>query len=189
MSIAVDARDVPARLTASGRRPMGCFRPDMGVDWSEMFSLHGSILEPIVRGTIMYLALFLLFRVVIRRRIGAIGMSDILLVVIIADAAQSGLSGGSDSISDALLVVSTIIAWNWLIDRLNYSVPALRPWLEAPPLLLIEDGRVNYRNLRHEFVTMDELKAKLRESGVDDFSQVKRAFMENDGSVSVIKRS
>lgn len=168
--------------------PWVASRSAVGIDWSEMFGPHGSILEPIVRGTIMYLSLFLLFRVVIRRRVGAIGMSDILLVVIIADAAQSGLSGASESISDALLVVATIIAWNWLVDWLNYSVPALRPWLEAPPLLLIDDGRVNYRNLRHEFVTMDELKAKLRENGVDDFAQVKRAFMENDGSVSVIKR-
>ena len=160
----------------------------MGLDWGEMLGLHSSFLEPIVRGTIMYLALFLLFRVVIRRRVGAIGMSDILLVVIIADAAQSGLSGDSRSITDALLVVATIIAWNWFIDWLNYSVPALRDWLEPPPLLLIDNGRINRRNLRHEYVTMDELKAQLREHGVEDPSQVARAYLENDGSVSVIKR-
>lgn len=158
------------------------------MSWGELFGLHGSLLEPIVRGTIMYLSLFVLFRVVIRRRIGAVGMSDILLVVIIADAAQSGLSGASDSITDALIVVATIFAWNWLIDWLNFHVPALQPWLEAPPLLLIDNGRINYRNLRHEFVTLDELKAKLREKGVDDPRQVARAYMENDGSVSVIKR-
>jgi uncharacterized membrane protein YcaP (DUF421 family) len=158
------------------------------VDLNELFALHGSVLEPVMRGTIMYLVLFVLFRVVIRRRIGAVGMSDILLVVIIADAAQSGLSGSSDSITDALIVVATIFAWNWLIDWLNYHVPALQPWLEAPPLLLIENGRIMRRNLRHEFVTLDELKAKLREKGVDDPRQVARAYMENDGSVSVIKR-
>jgi uncharacterized membrane protein YcaP (DUF421 family) len=159
------------------------------MDLKELFDLHSSFLEPVVRGTIMYLALFLLFRVVIRRRIGAVGMSDILLVVIIADAAQSGLSGSSDSITDALIVVATIFAWNWLIDWLNYHVPALQPWLEAPPLLLVDNGRINRRNLRHEFVTLDELKAKLREKGVSDPSEVAQAYMENDGSVSVIKRA
>ena len=158
------------------------------MDLKELFDLHSSFLEPVVRGTVMYLALFLLFRVVIRRRIGAVGMSDILLVVIIADAAQSGLSGSSDSITDALIVVATIFAWNWFIDWLNYHVPALQPWLEAPPLLLVENGRINRRNLRHEFVTLDELKAKLREKGVEDPREVARAYMENDGSVSVIKR-
>jgi uncharacterized membrane protein YcaP (DUF421 family) len=160
----------------------------MDLNWSEIFGLHASPLEPIIRGTIMYLSLFVLFRVVIRRRIGAVGMSDILLVVIIADAAQSGLSGEARSITDALLVVGTIFAWNWLIDWLNYQVPALQRWLEAPPLLLIDNGRIIRRNLQHEFVTMDELKAKLREKGVDDPKQVARAYMENDGSVSVIKR-
>jgi uncharacterized membrane protein YcaP (DUF421 family) len=158
------------------------------VSWDELFGPHSSLLEPIVRGTIMYLALFVLFRVVIRRRVGAVGMSDILLVVIIADAAQSGLSGASHSITDALLVVGTIVAWNWLIDWLNFRVPALQPWLEPPPLLLIDNGRINYRNLRHEFVTMDELKAKLREEGVDEVKQVAKAYMESDGTVSVIKR-
>jgi uncharacterized membrane protein YcaP (DUF421 family) len=159
------------------------------MSWDEMFSLHSGVLEPLMRGSIMYLSLFLLFRVIIRRRVGAIGISDILLVVIIADAAQSGLSGEAKSITDALIVVGTIFAWNWLIDWLNFSVPALRKWLEPPPLLLIDDGRINYRNLRHEFVTTDELKAKLRECGVNDPREVRQAYLESDGAVSVIKRA
>ena len=158
------------------------------MNWDDMFGLHSSLLEPIVRGTIMYLSLFLLFRFVIRRRVGAVGMSDILLIVIIADAAQSGLSGEARSISDALIVVVTIFAWNWLIDALNYYVPALQGWLEAPPMLLVQNGRILRRNLRHEFVTEDELKSKLREKGVKDVSEVAQAHMESDGSVSVIKR-
>lgn len=105
----------------------------MGLDWSAIFGLSASPLDPIVRGSIMYLALFVLFRVIIRRRIGAIGISDILLVVIIADAAQSGLSGGAQSVTEALLVVATIFAWNWLIDWLNFHVPALQGVLEPPP--------------------------------------------------------
>lgn len=158
------------------------------MSWDELFSLHSSLLDPIMRGTIMYLALFLLFRFVIRRRVGAVGMSDMLLIVVIADAAQSGLSGEANSITDALLVVATIFAWNWIIDALNYYVPALKNFLEAPPLLLIENGRVQRRNMRHEFVTMEELKSKLREHGVTDPSQVDKAFMETDGEVSVIKK-
>ena len=156
--------------------------------WSEIFALSASPLEPIVRGTLMYLALFVLFRVVIRRRVGAVGISDILLVVIIADAAQSGLSGEAKSVSEALLVVGTIFAWNWVIDWLNYHVPALQGVLEPPPLLLIENGRIQRRNLRHEFVTLDELKSKLREHGITDPAQVEKAYLESDGEVTVIKK-
>jgi uncharacterized membrane protein YcaP (DUF421 family) len=158
------------------------------MNWDEIFGLSVSPWEPIVRGTIMYLSLFLLFRVVIRRRVGAIGMSDILLVVIIADAAQSGLSGEAKSVTEALLVVGTIFAWNWIIDWLNYHVPALQDVLEPPPLPLIEDGRILRRNMRHEFITMEELESRLREHGVSEVSQVKRAVMEADGEVSVIKK-
>jgi uncharacterized membrane protein YcaP (DUF421 family) len=161
----------------------------VSVEWSELFGLSVSPLDPIIRGTVMYLMLFVLFRVVIRRRVGAIGIGDILLVVIIADAAQGGLSGDAKSITHSALVVVTIVFWNWLIDWLNYRVPALKGVLEPPPLLLIEHGRVLRRNLRHEYVTEEELKSKLREKGVKDVNEVEQAYMEPDGNVSVIKRS
>ena len=160
----------------------------MSLDWGQIFGLSVSPIELVIRGSAMYLFLFVLFRVVIRRRVGAVGMADILVLVIIADAAQNGMSGEYKSVTDGAILVATIVAWDYLIDWLNYHVPALRNWLEAPPLLLIRDGRVLRRNLRHEFVTEDELKSKLREKGVADVSQVREARMESDGEVSVIKK-
>jgi uncharacterized membrane protein YcaP (DUF421 family) len=161
----------------------------MSVDWGEIFGLSVSPWELVIRGTAMYLFLFLLFRVVIRRRIGAVGMADVLILVIIADAAQNGMSGEYRSVTDGAILIGTIVFWNVAIDWLNYRVPALQNWLEAPPLLLVHDGRLLHRNLRHEFVTEQELKSKLREKGVEDLSEVAKAHMESDGSISVIKRS
>lgn len=158
------------------------------MEWSEIFGLSVSPWELVIRGTAMYLFLFLVFRVVIRRRIGAVGMADILILVIIADAAQNGMSGEYRSVTEGAILIGTIIAWNVAIDWLNYRVPALQNWLEPPPLLLIDNGRILHRNLRHEFVTEDELRTKLREKGVDDVRQVAKAHMESDGTVSVIKR-
>ena len=160
----------------------------MSLDWGEIFGISVSPLELIIRGTAMYLFLFLLFRVVVRRRVGAIGMADILILVIIADAAQNAMSGEYKSVTEGAILVGTIVVWNMAIDWLNFRVPALRPWLEPPPLLLIQNGRILRRNLRHEYVTEDELKAKLREKGVKDYSEVSEAHMESDGNVSVIKR-
>jgi uncharacterized membrane protein YcaP (DUF421 family) len=160
----------------------------MSLDWGEIFGISVSPLELIIRGTAMYLFLFLLFRVVVRRRVGAIGMADILILVIIADAAQNAMSGEYKSITEGAILVGTIMFWNVAIDWLNFRVPALRPWLEPPPMLLIQNGRILHRNLRHEYVTEDELKAKLREQGVKDYSEVAEAHMESDGNVSVIKR-
>jgi len=153
-----------------------------------MFGLSVPPLEIVIRGSAMYLFLFLMFRVVVRRRVGAVGMADILVLVIVADAAQNGMSGEYKSVTDGAILVGTILAWDMLIDWLNYRVPALRNWLEAPPLLLVRDGRLLRRNLRHEFVTEEELEAKLRQKGVKDVSEVAEARMESDGEISVIKR-
>lgn len=160
----------------------------MSVEWSELFSLSVSPLETIVRGTAMYWFLFLLFRVVIRRRVGAVGISDILLLVIIADASQNAMSGDYKSITDGFVLVATIVAWNTLVDWLTYRSPELQKVLEPPPLVLIDRGRLLRRHLRMEFVNEEELRAKLREHGVTDYAEVERATMESDGEVSVIKR-
>jgi uncharacterized membrane protein YcaP (DUF421 family) len=160
----------------------------MSLDWGEIFGISVSPLELIIRGTAMYLFLFLLFRVVVRRRVGAIGMADILILVIIADAAQNAMSGEYKSVTEGAILVGTIVFWNMAIDWLNFRLPGLRSWLEPPPLLLIQNGRILHRNLRHEYVTEEELKAKLREKGVKEYSEVAEAHMESDGSVSVIKR-
>lgn len=160
----------------------------MSVEWGELFGLSVSPLETMVRGTAMYWFLFLLFRIVIRRRVGAVGISDILLLVIIADASQNAMSGGYKSITDGFILVATIIAWNMLVDWLTYISPALEKVLQPPPLLLVDRGRVLHKHLRHEFVSEEELRAKLREQGVAEYAQVEKAYMENDGKVSVIKR-
>jgi uncharacterized membrane protein YcaP (DUF421 family) len=136
----------------------------------------------------MYLFLFTLFRVVIKRRIGAVGMADILVLVIVADAAQNGMSGDYRSVTDGFILVATIVAWNVLIDWLTYRFAPLQKLLEPPPLLLIDRGRVQWRNLRQEFVSEVDLKTKLREHGVQDPSEVEKAYMEPDGKVTVLKK-
>ena len=158
------------------------------MDWGEIFGLTVSPWELIIRGTAMYLFLFLLFRVVVRRRIGSIGMADILILVIVADAAQNGMSGDYRSVTDAFILVATLIGWNMLIDWLTFRIPKLQAILEPPPLLLIENGRVLWRHLRHEFVSEAELQSKLREHGVTDPSEVEKAYMEPDGQVTVLKK-
>ena len=160
----------------------------MNPDWQEWFALSVSPLEMIVRGTAMYWFLFALFRLVIRRRVGAVGISDMLLLVIIADAAQNAMSGEYKSVTDGFILVGTIVGWNVLIDWLSYVSPRLEKLLQPPPLLLIHHGRVIKRHLRMEFVSEEELRSKLREQGVADYGEVEKAYMESDGQVSVIRR-
>jgi uncharacterized membrane protein YcaP (DUF421 family) len=120
----------------------------MEFDWQSIFALSVSPWEMIVRGSVMYWFLFLLFRVVVRRRVGAVGIGDVLLLVIIADAAQNAMAGEYRSTTDGMILVGTIVGWNTLVDWLVYRSPKLQRLLEPAPLLLVRDGRILYRHLR-----------------------------------------
>jgi uncharacterized membrane protein YcaP (DUF421 family) len=154
---------------------------------SELFRFDVSPWELIVRGTAMYWFLFMLFRFVLRRDVGSLAIADVLLVVLIADAAQNAMSGTYNSVSSGFVLVATIAAWNYLLDWASYHSDRVRRFAEPPPLRLITDGRVLRGNLRREMITVDELKARLRQQGIDKFSDVKSAYMESDGEISAVR--
>ena len=157
-------------------------------DLASLFQISVSPLEIIVRGSAVYWFLFLLFRFVLRRDVGSMAMADVLLVVLIADAAQNAMAGGYDSITDGLLLVTTIGAWNYLLDWASYRFDAVRRIVEPPPLLLVDNGRLLRANLRRQLVTVEELRAKMREHGIERWAEVHKAYMESDGEISVLKR-
>jgi uncharacterized membrane protein YcaP (DUF421 family) len=158
------------------------------IDWGELFGLSVPALELVIRGSAIYWFLFLIFRFVMRREIGSIGITDVLFVVIIADAAQNAMAGEYKSITDGFILIATIVAWNVLLDWLNFKFPTLRSMIEAGPLLLIHNGSLVGPNLDKELLTQEEVLAKLRGQGIENIEDVKAAYLENDGTVSVIKR-
>jgi uncharacterized membrane protein YcaP (DUF421 family) len=157
------------------------------INWHDLF-VPAHPIETIVRGSVMYLSLFLLMRFVLKRESGSIGTADLLMVVVIADAAQNGMAGDYKSITDGLILVVTIMFWNYAIDWLSYHSPTMRRVLQPKPLLLVKDGRMYKQNMSKELITKEELIAELRENGVEDISEVKEARIEEDGHVSVIKK-
>jgi uncharacterized membrane protein YcaP (DUF421 family) len=158
------------------------------IDWKAVFVPSGSVLEIILRGTFIYLFLFVLFRV-LRRGAGAIGISDLLVIVIIADAAQNAMSAEYKSVTEGAILVATIVGWDYLLDWLGFRFSAFRKLLHPPALLLIKDGRVNERNLRKEMISEEELLGELREQGVEAVKDVKYSYMESNGHISVVKKS
>jgi uncharacterized membrane protein YcaP (DUF421 family) len=158
------------------------------LDWGELFQPQAPPAETILRGTVVYWALFFLFRFVLRRNVGSIGIADILFVVLVADAVQNSMIGDSHTITDGLILVLTLVAWNRILDWINFRFPALRPLTEPAPLLLVRDGKILIENLRKEQITEEELEAKVRASGVERIDEAARVFMESDGVVSVIPK-
>jgi uncharacterized membrane protein YcaP (DUF421 family) len=153
-----------------------------------MFVPSVSPFEVILRGSIMYLSLFVMLRLILKRQFGTFGLTDLLLIVLLADAAQNGMSGEYHSICDGLLLVGTLIFWNYVLDYLGHKSKLLERFIYPPPLKLIDNGRMIRRNMRKEFITEAELLSQLREQGVEGAEDVKLAFMEGDGAISVIRK-
>jgi uncharacterized membrane protein YcaP (DUF421 family) len=158
------------------------------MDWKAVFLPNVPLLEIFLRGTITYLAIFIMLRIVLKRESGTVGMTDILVIVLIADAAQNSMAGNYTSISDGLLLVATIIFWSYALEWLAEKSPLFERLLHKPPLLLVENGRMLRHNMRKELVTVEELKAELRKTGIEDMDLVKKAFMEGDGTFSIIRK-
>jgi uncharacterized membrane protein YcaP (DUF421 family) len=156
------------------------------VDWPALFAPDHA-LELVVRGSAMYWFLFLLFRLVLRRDVGALGIADVLLLVLLADASQNAMAGEYSSITDGCVLVATIAGWNVLMDWVSFRFPATQRLLQPGPLVLVRHGQIQRRNMRREFVTHEELMSQLRLHGIERLSQVKFAAMEHDGSISVIR--
>lgn len=155
---------------------------------ADLFRVNVPVLELLLRGTLVYWLLFLIFRFVLRRDVGGVGLADILLLVIVADAAQNAMAGGYDTVSEGAILVLTIVGWNWLLDFLAFRFAFMRKFVMPRRLSLVVNGRVQGQNLSREFITREELEAKLREQGISDLAQVRVAYLEGDGHVSVIRR-
>lgn len=157
------------------------------VDWAALVLPGTPILEILVRGTATYLGLFVLLRLAARREAGSLGMLDMLVIVLLADAAQNAMAGEYSSLADGAVLVGTIVAWNYVLEWVAFHVPQVEHIMHPPPSPLIKNGQMMRRNMRQELVTEAELMSSLRLQGVEDVRQVKMACMETDGRLSVVK--
>ena len=157
-------------------------------DWAKIFAFSVSPVEMIVRGSVMYLVLFAGLRLALKRTSASFGLSDLLLIVLIAEASQNALAGNYTSVPDGLVLVATLIFWNHALDALGYRFKAFGKLVHPPPLLLVRDGKPQKKAMRKELITMEELMSSLREAGVATLDAVESAYMEGDGEISVVRK-
>lgn len=156
------------------------------VDWPGLVEPH-HVIENVLRASSIYLLLFLVLRFLPNRKTGGLGPTDLLVVVLLATAVHAALIREGSSLTDAAVMVGTIVGWSVVLDIVGAHVPGLRWVLHSDPVEVVRDGDIIHRNLRREFMTEEELEAQLRLQGVERVDQVKRAFVEHDGRVSVIR--
>ena len=159
----------------------------MDINWGELFVFNISPWELALRGSAVYWFIFLLLRLGGRRDLGSFGSADVLLVVLIADAAQNAMSAEYKSLAEGMVLVSTLIFWSVVIDRACYFFPALERLLEPGRICLVKDGVMQRREMRREYITPNELMSELHNNGIADVQQVRRAYMDSTGNISVIR--
>ncbi|MDY3554871.1 DUF421 domain-containing protein [Gemmata sp. JC717] len=157
-------------------------------DWAQVLIPDAALAESFLRGSVVYLALIVLFRVVLKRQGGSIGLPDVMLVVLVSECVSNALSANANSVPNGLVTASALLFWNYTLDRLAGRWPRLRRLLEPEPVQIVKDGKPVRENLDTEGISDDELRAQLRGNGIDDVAQVKSAFVESEGSVSVVKK-
>lgn len=151
-------------------------------------ALSMSPLEILIRGSLMYWFLFVIFRFVLRRNAGSAGITDILFVVLLGDAAQNAMIGDGQTVADGATLIATLVAWNYLLDYLGSRFSVVSRLTDAPPVLMVRNGRLQGGNMRREHITEKELRAKLRSSEIEKLDEVKAMYLESDGSFSVLKK-
>ena len=157
------------------------------IEWAELIIPTHSVAEMILRGTVMYLSLFIILRFVMVRQTSTIGIADILVIVVIADAAQNAFAKEYKSITEGIVLVLTIVFWNLFLNWISYRFKVFERLLSPPPLPLIKNGKMNRRNMRREFITEEELRGQLRQQGISELAEVREACLEANGELSVIK--
>jgi uncharacterized membrane protein YcaP (DUF421 family) len=158
------------------------------VDWGNLLLPHVPFAETFVRGTVVFLVLFAILRFLPNRMTGSLGVNDLLLLILLATAAQNAISGRYDSLGDGMLLVAVVTGWSLVIGLGAQRVPLIQRFARPRPRLLVRRGRLLRDNLDRELITIEELMSQLRLEGIRRLDEIDRAFLEPDGQVSVIRR-
>jgi uncharacterized membrane protein YcaP (DUF421 family) len=151
-----------------------------------VFDTSVPLWEIVLRTVIVYIGVFALLRVAGKRELGQMSVTDLVVILVIANAVQNSLNGGDTSLIGGLVAAATLVAMNVLLDRFARRVPFLERLVRSEPTLLMQDGVFIDANLQREDITRDEIAMSAREHGIGDLSEVSEAILEPDGSISVI---
>jgi uncharacterized membrane protein YcaP (DUF421 family) len=142
----------------------------------------------VLRSVVIFFFVFALTRVLGRRELSSLEPFDVILLVVIGDLVQQGITQNDDSVTGTLVVLSTIGLLTTAVSYVNFRVRRLRPLLEGEPLVLVKDGRVIEPHLKRERITIDDLTAQARMQNIAALNDVRWAVLETSGEISFISK-
>jgi uncharacterized membrane protein YcaP (DUF421 family) len=145
-------------------------------------------MDLVIRAAVVFFFILLITRVIGRRQLGELEPFDLILLVVLGDLVQQGITQSDESVTGALIVISTIALLSVIVSWLSYRVPQLRRVTEGEPIVLVQDGKPIERNMRRERITLDDIQEELRRSQIASVGEVAWAILEDDGHISCIPR-
>jgi uncharacterized membrane protein YcaP (DUF421 family) len=146
-------------------------------------------MDIVLRAIVAFFFIFLITRVIGRRELNSLEPFDLILLVMLGDLVQQGVTQSDFSITGLMLAAGTVALCTVLVSYLSFRFRRLRPVLDGDPLVLVEDGRVIERNLRRERMTVEEVAAAARLQQIGSLAEVRWAILETNGQISFLKRS
>jgi uncharacterized membrane protein YcaP (DUF421 family) len=146
-------------------------------------------MDLVLRATVVFAFLLVLTRIIGKRELGSLQPFDLILLIVLGDALQQGLTQDDYSLTGAILVVGTIAVLQVCVSWISYRFPRSRPILDGEPIVVVQDGKVIERNLRRERLTVEEITEAARKQQIAHLAEVRWAVLETDGEISFIKTS
>jgi len=142
----------------------------------------------VIRSVVVFLFIFLVTRIVGRRQLGELEPFDLILLVVLGDLVQQGITQSDESVTGTLIVISTIAVLSVAVSWAAFRFKALRPVIEGEPIVLVHEGRPIPRNMRRERITIADIQEQARQSQIASIADLRWAILENDGRISCISR-
>jgi uncharacterized membrane protein YcaP (DUF421 family) len=146
-------------------------------------------MDIVIRAVVMFLFVWLVTRAVGRRELSTLQPFDLILLIVIGDLIQQGVTQNDFSVTGGMLAVGTVAAMTVLFSWLAFRFPRVQPVLEGDPVILVERGRTIDRNLQMNRITMEELAAQARLQQIAHLDDIDWAVLETSGNISFIPKS
>jgi uncharacterized membrane protein YcaP (DUF421 family) len=146
-------------------------------------------MDIVIRAAVIFFVVFLITRTVGRRELGMSEPFDLILLVVLGDLVQQGVTQSDYSLTGTVLAISTFALLTVLFSFISFKVRRMRTVLEGKPLILVEDGKVIHENLHRQRLALDEVLSEARLQQVTALNDIRWAILETNGAISVIPRS
>jgi uncharacterized membrane protein YcaP (DUF421 family) len=142
-----------------------------------------------IRAVVLFFFIYLLTRVIGRRELSALEPFDLILLIVIGDAVQQGLTQDDYSVTGAFIVVGTFAVLQVFISYVSFRLPFLRPVLDGQPIVIVQDGKPIEQNLHRERLTVEEVMEEARQQQIAKLDDIAWAVLETSGRISIIPKS